>query len=163
MQNKLHYAAHGNTASEVIAERANAGKPFMGLLTFSGNDVSKKDVLIAKNYLSEKELKVLNNIVSAYFDMAEVKSMNHEPMNMKDWVIQLDKLIELFDKKILTSAGNVSHENAIEKAEQEYRKYQAKTFSPVENAYLDSIKNIQKQVEKKQKIQNLKNKILKDQ
>ena len=148
VQNKLHYAAHGNTASEVIAERANACKPFMGLLTFSGNDVSKKDVLIAKNYLSEKELKILNNIVSAYFDMAEVKAMNHEPMDMEDWMIQLDKLIELFDKKILTSAGVVSHESAIKKAEQEYHKYQAKTFSSVENAYLDSIKNIQKQVEK---------------
>ncbi len=154
VQNKLHYATHGNTASEVIAERANAGKPFMGLLTFSGNDVRKKDVLIAKNYLSEKELKVLNNIVSAYFDMAEVKAMSHELMNMTDWMTQLDKLIELFDKKILTSAGNISHENAIEKAEQEYRKYQAKTFSPVENAYLDSIKYIQKQVEKNTKSKN---------
>ena len=89
----------------------------MGLLTFSGNDVSKKDVLIAKNYLSEKELKVLNNIVSDYFDMAEVKAMSHELMNMTDWMTQLDKLIELFDKKILTSAGNISHENAIESFE----------------------------------------------
>ena len=151
VQNKLHYATHGNTASEVIAERANAGKPFMGLLTFSGNDVSKKDVLIAKNYLSEKELKVLNNIVSAYFDMAEVKAMGHEPMSMMDWMIQLDKLIEVFDKKILTNAGNISHESAIKKAEQEYHKYQAKTISQVEKDYLGSIKDIQKQVEKKVK------------
>ena len=151
VQNKLHYATHGNTASEVIVERANAGKPFMGLLTFSGNDVHKKDILIAKNYLSEKELKVLNNIVSAYFDMAEVKAMGHEPMSMMDWMIQLDKLIEVFDKKILTNAGNISHESAIKKAEQEYHKYQAKTISQVEKDYLGSIKDIQKQVEKKVK------------
>ena len=95
VQNKLHYASHGNTASEVIVKRADAGKPFMGLLTFTGTDITKKDVIIAKNYLSEKELKILNNLVSAYFDMAEIKAMNEEIMNMSDWVIQLDKLIEL--------------------------------------------------------------------
>jgi len=152
VQNKLHYAAHGNTAAEVIAERANAGKPFMGLLVFSGNDVSKKDIGIAKNYLSENELKVLNNIVSAYFDMAEVRAMNHEPMNMRDWMIQLDKLIELFDKKLLTDAGAVSHDEAMKKAEKEYRKYQVKTLSPIEKSYLKTIKSAQKSIKKKIKL-----------
>jgi len=151
VQNKLHYAAHGNTAAEIIVERANAGEPFMGLLSFSGDSVSKKDIVIAKNYLSANELKILNNIVSAYFDMAEVKTMDHEQMNMKDWMIQLDKLIELFDKKVLTDAGKVSHNKAVTKAETEYRKYQAKTLSPVEEAYLDTMKDLQKKVEGKVK------------
>jgi hypothetical protein len=149
VQNKLHYASHGKTAAEVIMERANADKPFMGLLTFSGKDVIKKDVSVAKNYLSEEELKVLNNIVSAYFDMAEVKAMNHNPMNMKDWIEQLDKMIELFDKKLLSDAGTVSHKEAIKKAEKEYKKYQAKTLSPVEKDYLEVVKNIQKKIKNK--------------
>lgn len=151
VQNKLHYAAHGNTAAEVIAKRADAGKPFMGLLSFSGGDVSKTEIAIAKNYLTEPELKVLNNIVSAYFDLAEVKAMNHDPMQMQDWIVQLDRMIEIFDKKVLTDAGKVSHDKALAKAEKEYRKYQVKTLSPVEEAYLDTIKTLQKQVEKKTK------------
>ena len=149
VQNKLHYAAHGNTAAEVIARRANAGKPFMGLLTFSNGGVSKKDIAIAKNYLNEEELKILNNIVSAFFDLAEVRVMKHEPMYMKDWIAQLDKLIGIFDKKVLTEAGSVSHTAALKKAAVEYKKYQAKTISEVEKAYLDAIKTIQKTVEKK--------------
>ena len=151
VQNKLHYAAHGNTAAEVIAKRADAGKPFMGLLSFSGGDVSKTEITIAKNYLTEPELKVLNNIVSAYFDLAEVKAMNHDPMQMQDWIVQLDRMIEIFDKKVLTDAGKVSHDKALAKAEKEYRKYQIKTLSPVEEAYLETIKTLQKQVEKKTK------------
>ena len=147
VQNKLHYAVHGNTASEVITKRANAGKQFMGLLSFSASGVSKKDIVIAKNYLDEKELKVLNNIVSAFFDLAEVKVMEYKPMYMKDWMVQLDKLVAAFDKKILTRAGSVSHKEAIEKAKKEYRKYQAKTLSPVEKAYLDTVKNLQKKVD----------------
>ena len=151
VQNKLHYAAHGNTAAEVIAKRADAGKPFMGLLSFSGGDVRKTEIAIAKNYLTEPELKVLNNIVSAYFDLAEVKAMNHDPMQMQDWIVQLDRMIEMFDKKVLADAGKVSHDKALAKAEKEYRKYQVKTLSPVEEAYLDTIKTVQKQVEKKTK------------
>ncbi len=151
VQNKLHYAAHGHTAAEVIIERADAGKPFMGLLTFSDGGVSKKDIVIAKNYLTENELKVLNNIVSAYFDLAEVKAMNREPMNMKDWILQLDRMIRTFDKKVLKDAGITSHDEAIQKAEKEYRKYQVKTLSPVDKAYLDTIRTVQKKVEKKAK------------
>src|SRR3989339_176201 len=149
VQNKLHYATHGNTAAEVIVKRANAGKPFMGLLSFSNGGVSKKDIVIAKNYLDEKELKVLNNIVSAFFDLAEVRAMDHEPTYMKDWIVRLDKLISVFDKKVLTEAGSVSHVEAIKKAENEYRKFQAKTLSPVEKAYLENIKLLEKKVEKK--------------
>jgi len=149
VQNKLHYAAHGNTAAEVIARRVNAGKPFMGLLTFSNGGVSKKDIAIAKNYLNEEELKILNNIVSAFFDLAEVKVMKHEPMYMKDWIAQLDKLIGIFDKKILTESGSVSHAAALKKAAVEYKKYQEKTISEVEKAYLETIKTVQKTIEKK--------------
>lgn len=151
IQNKLHYAAHGHTAAEIISKRADAGKPFMGLLSFAGKEVTKKDISIAKNYLSEKELKVLNNIVSAYFDLAEVKAMDEKLMSMQDWLIQFDKLIAAFDKKTLTNSGKVSHSNALAKAEIEYRKYQVEQLSPVEEAYFDSIKTLQKQVEKKTK------------
>lgn len=154
IQNKLHYAAHGHTAAEVIAKRADAGKPFMGLLSFAGKEVQKKDISIAKNYLSEKELKVLNNIVSAYFDLAEIKAMNEEQMSMNDWLLQFDKLITAFDQKVLTTPGKVSHDKALAKAEKEYRKYQVKTLSPVEEAYLDTIKTVQKKIEKKAKDEN---------
>jgi hypothetical protein len=151
VQNKLHYAAHGNTAAEVIAKRADAGKRFMGLLSFSGGDITKAEIAIAKNYLSESELKVLNNIVSAYFDLAEVKAMNHDSMQMQDWIVQLDRMIELFDKKVLTDAGKVSHSKALAKAEKEYRQYQVKTIPPVEEAYLDTIRAMQKEIETKTK------------
>ena len=148
VQNKLHYAAHGHTAAEIIAKRADAGNPFMGLLTFSDGEVTKKDIAIAKNYLKENELKKLNNIVSAYFDLAEVKAMNHEPMTMKDWIEQLDKLIETFDGKVLKNAGKVSHERAIKKAAAEYKKYQTQTLSNVEKAYLESINALEKRAKK---------------
>ncbi|EKD56498.1 MAG: hypothetical protein ACD_58C00167G0001 [uncultured bacterium] len=128
----------------------------MGLLSFSNNGVSKKDIVIAKNYLTEKELKVLNNMVSAFFDLAEVKVMDHEPTYMKDWIVRLDKLIGVFDKKILTEAGFVSHAEATKKAEAEYKKYQTQILSPVEKSYLDTIKTIQKKVEKKVKKPNIK-------
>lgn len=150
VQNKLHYAAHGHTAAEVIARRANAGKPFMGLLCFSNGGVSKKDIAIAKNYLDEKELKVLNNIVSAFFDLAEVKAMDHKPMYMQEWITQLDNLIGVFDKKVLTEAGSVSHAEAMTKAEAEYKKYQTQNLSEVEKAYLDTIMTVQKKIEKAQ-------------
>ncbi|MDP4010781.1 MAG: virulence RhuM family protein [Candidatus Roizmanbacteria bacterium] len=151
VQNKLHYATHGNTAAEVIVKRANSGKPFMGLLSFSDGGVSKKDITIAKNYLDEKELKVLNNIVSAFFDLAEVRVMEHKPMYMKDWIAQLDKLIGVFDKKVLTEAGSMSHAEAMKKVEVEYKKYKTQNLSEVEKAYLETIKIIQKRIEKKLK------------
>jgi len=149
VQNKLHYAAHGHTASEVIAERANAGKPFMGLLTFSKGGVVKKDIAIAKNYLTEKELKILNNLVSGYFDFAEIQAMKRNPMYMKDYIKQLDNILSATGEKLLSDAGSVSHEKAIDKAELEYKKYQEKTLSEVEKVFLESVKGLEKKVKKK--------------
>jgi len=151
VQNKLHYAAHGHTAAEVIAERADAGKPFMGLLTFSKGGVSKKDIAVAKNYLTEKELKILNNLVSGYFDFAEIYAMKRKPMYMKDYIRQLDNILSATGEKLLLDSGTINHEKAIDKAELEYKKYQAKALSEVERAYLDTIKTVQKKIEKKVK------------
>ncbi len=144
VQNKLHYAAHGHTAAEMIWERADAGKPFMGLRTFSGELPTKKDIGIAKNYLDEQELRVLNNLVSGYFDLAEIAAIEHRPMYMKDYVDQLDSVLSSGGRKLLTDAGNISHEQAMEKAEAEYRKYQKQTVTPVEEAYLETIQKAEK-------------------
>lgn len=144
VQNKLHYAAHGHTAAEMIWERADAGKPFMGLRTFSGELPTKKDIGIAKNYLDEQELRVLNNLVSGYFDLAEIAAIEHRPMYMKDYVDQLDSVLSSGGRKLLTDAGNISHEQAMEKAEAEYRKYQKQTITPVEEAYLETIQKAEK-------------------
>jgi hypothetical protein len=157
VQNKLHYAAHGHTAAEVIAERVDAGKPFMGLLTFSKGGVAKKDIAVAKNYLTAKELKILNNLVSGYFDFAEIQAIKHKPMYMKDYTKQLDNILSATGEKLLLDSGAISHEKAVEKAEGEYKKYQAKTLSEVEKAYLDTIKTVQKTVERKVRAEKLDN------
>lgn len=149
VQNKLHYAAHGHTAAEVIFERADATKPFMGLKTFSGELPALKDIGIAKNYLEEDELKVLNNLVSGYFDLAEINAIEHKPMYMADYVRQLDAVLSSGGRKLLADAGRVSHKQAIDKATDEYRKYQAQTLSPVEKAYLETIKAVEKTARKK--------------
>ena len=149
VQNKLHYAAHGHTAPEVIYERADATKPFMGLKTFKGEIPVLQDVRIAKNYLDENELKILNNIVSGYFDFAEVQAMRHNAMHMSDYIEHLDKILSSTGEKMLKGAGTVSHKRAMEKAEQEYRKYQVQTLSPVETAYLETIKETEKLAKKK--------------
>ena len=142
VQNKLHYAAHGHTAAEVIYERADASQPFMGLKSFSGDFPVLKDISIAKNYLDDEELKILNNIVSGYFDFAEIQAMRHNPMYMADYVEHLDNILKTTGEKVLQGAGTVSHTQAIEKAREEYRKYQVQNLSPVEEEYLESIKNI---------------------
>ena len=149
VQNKLHFAAHGHTAAEVIFERANADEPFMGLKTFEGDFPTSKDIGIAKNYLSEDELKVLNNIVSGYFDFAEIQAMRHNPMHMRDYIDHLDSILSATGENLLTGAGTVSHQQAIDKAKNEYRKYQVQNLSPVEEAYLESIKQIEKTAKKK--------------
>ncbi|MBP3562728.1 MAG: virulence RhuM family protein, partial [Treponema sp.] len=149
VQNKLHFATHGNTAAEVIYNRADAEKDFMGLTTFSGDFPTKKDVVIAKNYLSEKELKVLNNLVSAYFDLAEINAIDHNTMYMADYVEQLDKILSSTGKDILENAGSVSHKQAVEKAEAEYQKFIQKNLSPVEKEYLEVIKNLEKTAKEK--------------
>ena len=148
VQNKLHYATHGHTAAELIYERADADKPFMGLTTFAGELPTLKDVAIAKNYLSEDELKILNNLVSGYFDFAEVQAMRHNPMYMSDYVEHLDRILTSTGEKLLTDAGKVSHKQALEKATEEYRKYQVQTLSPVEEAYLQTIRHIEKTAQK---------------
>ena len=149
VQNKLHYAAHGHTAAEVIYERADAGKPFMGLTNFSGNSPIKKDVTIAKNYLSEDELKILNNLVSGYFDFAEIQAMRHNVMHMSDYVEQLDRILEAQGDSVLDNAGRISHEQAVNKALDEYRKYQEKTLSQVEEDYLRTIEKLSQNANEK--------------
>ena len=149
VQNKLHYAAHGHTAAEVIYQRADAQKTFMGLTSFSGELPALKDIGIAKNYLEENELKVLNNLVSGYFDLAEINAIEHKPMYMDDYVKQLDSVLSSGNRKLLTGSGSVSHKQALEKAKSEYRKYQEITLTPVEKAYLESIKEVSKEVKRR--------------
>ncbi|WP_148371462.1 virulence RhuM family protein [Bacteroides bouchesdurhonensis] len=151
VQNKLHYAAHGHTAAEVIYERADAEKPFMGLTTFPGEQPRKEDIMIAKNYLNEKELKILNNLVSGYFDFAEIQAIKHAPMYMSDYIHHLDTILSSTGEQVLQNAGTVSHEEAKQRALNEYRKYQAKTLSPVEQAYFDSIKKLANKTSQKKK------------
>ncbi len=149
VQNKLHYATNQQTAAELIFSRADAEKEFMGMTNFSGVLPTKADSVIAKNYLTKDELYRLNRLVSAFFDLAEIKAQDQEPMKMSDWVAELDKFAEIYGKGKLLNAGKVSHEKAVEKAEREYRKYQVKTLSPVEKDYLEAIKSIEKKVAKK--------------
>ena len=151
VQNKLHYAAHGHTAAEVIYERANAEKPFMGLTSFSGELPALKDIGVAKNYLKEDELKILNNLVSGYFDLAEINAIEHKPMYMSDYVEQLDSILTSGNRKLLEGSGKVSHDEAMKKAKAEYRKYQEITLSPVEEEYLKSIKGVEKEVKKRKR------------
>ena len=149
VQNKLHYAAHGHTAAEVVYERADADKPFMGLTTFVGDFPTRSDVTIAKNYLSEEELKVLNNLVSGYFDFAEIQAMRHNPMYMSDYIKHLDNILASTGEKVLADAGAITHKQAEEKAIAEYRKFQVRNLSPVEQAYMDSIKTLTNKTLKK--------------
>jgi len=150
VQNKLHYAANGQTAAEVITARADAGKPFMGLLSFSGRQPTKADVVIAKNYLDEAELKRLNALVSAFFDAAEFRAQNHELTYMRDWLAHLDRLIVAMEARTLDGAGSVSHHEAVDKAEREYAKYRARIASDpseAEEVFLQSIKGLQRDIE----------------
>ena len=146
VQNKLHYAAHGHTAAEVIYERADSDKPFMGLTVFAGDHPSLKEVVIAKNYLTEEELKVLNNLVSGYFDFAEIQAMKRKPMYMADYIKQLDNILSATGEKVLQNAGRVTHQEAIEKATTEFKKYQVKTLSTVEEDYLKTLKSLEKKL-----------------
>ena len=149
VQNKLHFAAHGNTAAEVIYKRANADSTMMGLTSFKGDHPTLRDAQIAKNYLSENELKILNNLVSGYFDFAEIQAMRRRPMYMEDYVKQLDSILSSTGEALLNGPGNVSHQQAMDKAREEYRKFQVRELSPVERAYLDTIKAINAKAKKK--------------
>jgi hypothetical protein len=143
VQNKIHYAVHGQTAAEVIFNRADAEKDFMGLMTFSGERPYLKDVSIAKNYLDEKELRALGQIVSGYLDFAERQAEREQTMTMKDWAEHLDRILTMSGENLLLGPGSISHEKAVEKATNEYKKYQQKTLSEAEKNYLENLKMIE--------------------
>jgi len=143
VQNKIHFAIHGQTAAEVIYNRADAEKEFMGLTTFSGDKPFLKDVVIAKNYLDEKELRSLGQLVSGYLDFAERQAERELQMTMKDWAEHLDRILTMSGEKLLQDNGKISHKEAINKAETEYKKYQQKTLSEVEKNFLDTLKLIE--------------------
>ena len=142
VQNKIHYAVHGQTAAEVIVSRADAEKEFMGLMTFEGDRPHLKDAVIAKNYLDEKELRAMGQIVSGYLDFAERQAERQQVMTMKDWAAHLDNILTMSDEKLLQGAGTVSHQQAIEHATNEYKKYQQRTLSQVEKDFLENIKTL---------------------
>lgn len=147
VQNKMHWAAHKHTAAEIIYERADSDKQNMGLTSWSGKQIKKTDVEIAKNYLSEKELDALNKIVTAYLDIAEVRALDHEPMYMKDWLETIDDYLKMTRREILSTAGRISHEQALDKAHEEYKKFKAKErdqISLVEKHFLESIGELDK-------------------
>ena len=152
VQNKMHWAAHKHTAAEIIYERADSEKQNMGLTSWTGKIIKKSDVEIAKNYLSENELDALNKIVTAYLDIAEVRALNHEPMYMHDWLETIDEYLKMTRREILTTAGHISHQAAIEKAHDEYKKYKTKqvdNLSLVEKHFLESLEQLENEVEKK--------------
>lgn len=142
VQNKLHYAAHGHTAAEVLFDRADSSKPFMGMTTFKGEWPTLQDAKVAKNYLTQDELKILNNLVSGYFDFAEIQAMRHQPMYMADYIQQLDTILTSTGQELLTGAGAVSHDDAMVKVKAEYDQWREHTLSPVEQAYFDTIKKL---------------------
>lgn len=149
VQNKLHFAAHGHTAAEVIYLRVDSDKPFVGLTNFKGKQPTQTEAMVAKNFLELNELKILNNLVSAYFDLAEINALEQKPMKMVDYIRELDNILQSTGRKLLSDAGKVSHEKATEKAALEYRQYKAKNLSEVEKAYLDTIKTVQKKIGEK--------------
>ncbi len=149
VQNKMHYSVHGHTAAEIIYERADAEKDFMGLTTWSGAMPSKPEAEIAKNYLTHEEVKSLNRIVSLYLDFAEMQAEEHRPMYMKDWINILDDFLRISRKDILTHAGKISAKLAKEKADQEYDKFKERTknnLSPVEIHFLENFEREQKRL-----------------
>ena len=146
VQNKIHYAIHGQTAAEVIYNRADAEKEFMGLTTFKGKRPHLEDAVIAKNYLNEQELRSLGQLVSGYLDFAERQAERQQTMTMKDWAEHLDKILTMIGEKLLIGAGSISHTQAVNKATAEYKKYQAKTLSEAEEDYLNSIKLLEDKV-----------------
>lgn len=147
VQNKMHWAIHGQTAAEVIHRRADASKPNMGLTSWTGDRPRKGDVTVAKNYLTEEEIKALNLIVSAYLDFAELQAMNRRPMTMDQWIAKLDDFLRLTDREILTHAGRISHDAAVAKAGAEFEKYrEAQTAlpQPVDEHFEEAIKEVKR-------------------
>ena len=150
VQNKIHYAIHGQTAAEVIYNRADAEKEFMGLTTFKGNQPILKEAVVAKNYLSEKELRAMGQLVSGYLDFAERQAEREQVMTMRDWAEHLDRILTMSGEQLLQGNGSISHKQAVDKATGEYKKYKARTLSTVEEDYLNSIKILEKKTDKKQ-------------
>ena len=144
VQNKIHYAVHGETAAEVIYHRADAEKEFMGLMTFSGSQPTLNEAKVAKNYLNEKELRAMGLIVSGYLDFAERQAEREQAMTMKDWAAHLDRMLTMSGEQLLLDAGSISHEVAMQKVTAEYKKYKARTLSNVEKDYLLCMKDLQK-------------------
>lgn len=153
MQNKMHWAAHGHTAAEVIYGRADATKPNMGLTNWTGDRIRKEEAAVAKNYLTQSELDILNRIVTMYLEFAELQALNRSPMYMRDWIVKLDEFIKLTGREILSHAGTVSHDRALEKAYQEYENFHQEQInkpSEVEKHFLQVEKEIQQLEEKNQ-------------
>ena len=148
VQNKIHYAIHGQTAAEVIFTRADAEKEFMGLTTFDGNQPTLKEAVVAKNYLDEKELRAMGQLVSGYLDFAERQAEREQAMTMKDWAEHLDRILTMTGEQLLQGNGSVSHQQAVNKATDEYKKYKARTISDVEEDYLNSIKMLEQKADK---------------
>jgi len=154
VQNKMHWAAHGQTAAEVIYQRIDATKPHLGLTSFKGEKPTKKETEVAKNYLNEKELDILNRMVTAYLEMAELQAMNRKPMYMKDWVARLDDFLAMTGNDILSHAGKVSHQKALDKAHAEYEKFKEhhkNELSQAEKDFIKKIENTAKQLKNKKK------------
>ena len=152
IQNKMHWAAHGNTAAEIIYHRIDAGKPNLGLTNFKGENPTQQETEIAKNYLNEKELNLLNRMVTAYLELAELQALNQNPMYMNDWVERLDDFLKMTGQEILSHAGNISHQQAVEKAKEEYEKYKEQTknqLSKVERDFIQQIEEGENKLKKK--------------
>lgn len=149
VQNKIHYAIHGQTAAEVIYTRADAEKDFMGLTTFTGKQPTLKEAVVAKNYLDEKELRAMGQLVSGYLDFAERQAEREQAMTMRDWAEHLDRILTVSGEQLLQGNGSISHKQAVNKATDEYKKYKAKTLSEVEIDYLNSIKMLEQKTERR--------------
>ena len=148
VQNKMHYATHGNTAAEVIFYRVDSKKENLGLTYFKGNYPTKSEIEIAKNYLTEEELNILNRMVSAYLDVAEINALDRHPMTMQDWIDELDSFLKMTRKDILKDSGKVSHEQALKKAHEEYDKYMQTHLTTAEQDYLDILNKEIEEIDK---------------
>jgi hypothetical protein len=142
VQNKMHWAAHGQTAAETIYSRIDATKPNLGLTNFKGDKPNKQEIEVAKNYLNKEELDVLNRMVTAYLELAELQALNRKPMYMKDWIDRLDDFLTMTGSEILTNAGSISHQKALDKAHKEYEKYKEQTQNELSKAEKDFLKQI---------------------
>lgn len=152
IQNKMHWAAHGHTAAEIIYKRVDANKSNLGLTAFKGNKPTKKETEVAKNYLDKDELEVLNRMVTAYLEVAELQALNRKPMYMKDWIGRLDDFLKMTGNDILDNAGNISHQQALDKAHTEYNNYKnqlANDLSMVEGDFIKHIETESKKIKKK--------------